>query len=225
MQFTYYGHACFMVETVGKKLLFDPFISGNPLMTGFDINTIQADYILVSHAHGDHIADLMAIAQNTGAKVIAMAEIADWVAKQGHSNVHAMNYGPVELDFGKVRMVPAMHSSSFPDGTYGGNPAGFIVTTEDGSFYYSGDTCLTMDMKLIPDYAGLYAAILPIGGNYTMDVEDALIASNFVQCDKVVGVHFDTWPPIAIEKEKAKRLFEAAEKELIIPEIGKTITL
>lgn len=225
MQFTYYGHACFMVETVGKKLLFDPFISGNPLVTGFDINTIQADYILVSHAHGDHIADLMAIAQNTGAKVIAMAEIADWVQKNGYQNVHSMNYGPVQLDFGKVRMVPAMHSSSFPDGSYGGNPAGFIVTTDDGSFYYSGDTCLTMDMKLIPDYAGLYAAILPIGGNYTMDVEDALIASNFVQCDKVVGVHFDTWPPIAIEKEKAKRLFEAAEKELIIPEIGKTITL
>lgn len=225
MQFTYYGHACFMVETAGKKLLFDPFINGNPLMTGFDINTIQADYILVSHAHGDHIGDLMAIAQNTGAKVIAIAEIADWVQKNGYQNVHSMNYGPVQLDFGKVRMVPAMHSSSFPDGTYGGNPAGFIVTTEDGSFYYSGDTCLTMDMKLIPDYAGLYAAILPIGGNYTMDVEDALMASNFIQCDKVVGVHFDTWPPISIDRERAERLFEAAGKELVLPPLKETITL
>lgn len=225
MQFTYYGHACFMVETVGKKLLFDPFINGNPLMTGFDINTIQADYILVSHAHGDHIGDLMAIARNTGAKVIAMAEIADWITKQGYSNVHPMNYGPAQLGFGKVRMVPAMHSSSFPDGTYGGNPAGFIVTTEDGSFYYSGDTCLTMDMKLIPDYAGLYAAILPIGGNYTMDVEDALMASNFIQCDKVVGVHFDTWPPISIDRERAERLFEAAGKQLILPPLKETITL
>lgn len=225
MQFTYYGHACFMVETVGKKLLFDPFINGNSLMTGFDINTIQADYILVSHAHGDHIGDLMAIARNTGAKVIAMAEIADWITKQGYSNVHPMNYGPAQLDFGKVRMVPAMHSSSFPDGTYGGNPAGFIVTTEDGSFYYSGDTCLTMDMKLIPDYAGLYAAILPIGGNYTMDVEDALMASNFIQCDKVVGVHFDTWPPISIDRERAERLFEAAGKQLILPPLKETITL
>lgn len=225
MQFTYYGHACFMVETAGKKLLFDPFINGNPLMEGFDINTIQADYILVSHAHGDHIGDLMGIARNTGAKVIAMAEIADWIGKQGYSNVHAMNYGPAELDFGKVRMVPAMHSSSFPDGTYGGNPAGFVVTTDDGSFYYSGDTCLTMDMKLIPDYAGLYAAILPIGGNYTMDVEDALKASDFVQCDKVVGVHFDTWPPISIDRERAERLFEAAGKQLILPPLKETITL
>jgi len=225
MQFTYYGHACFMVETAGKKLLFDPFINGNPLMEGFDIKTIQADYILVSHAHGDHIGDLMAIAQNTGAKVIAMVEVTNWVQKNGYQNVHSMNYGPVNLEFGRVRMVPAAHSSSFPDGSYGGNPAGFVVTTEDGSFYYSGDTCLTMDMKLIPEYAGLYAAIMPIGGNFTMDVEDALMASDFVQCDKVVGVHFDTWPPIAIEKEKGKRLFEAAEKQLIIPEIGKTITL
>lgn len=225
MQFTYYGHACFMVETAGKKLLFDPFVNGNPLMEGFDIKTIEADYILVSHAHGDHIGDLMAIAKNTGAKVIAMAEIADWVTNQGYSNVHAMNYGPAQLDFGKVRMVPAMHSSSFPDGSNGGNPAGFVVTTGDGSFYYSGDTCLTMDMKLIPEYAGLYAAILPIGGNYTMDVEDALIASNYIQCDKVVGVHFNTWPPIAIDEEKSVRIFEAAGKELILPELGKTIKL
>lgn len=225
MQFTYYGHACFMVETAGKKLLFDPFVNGNPLMEGFDIKAIQADYILVSHAHGDHIGDLMAIAKNTGAKVIAMAEIADWVTNQGYSNVHAMNYGPAQLDFGKVRMVPAMHSSSFPDGSNGGNPAGFVVTTGDGSFYYSGDTCLTMDMKLIPEYAGLYAAILPIGGNYTMDVEDALIASNYIQCDKVVGVHFNTWPPIAIDEEKSVRIFEAAGKELILPELGKTIKL
>ncbi|MBL7682149.1 MAG: metal-dependent hydrolase [Flavipsychrobacter sp.] len=225
MQFTYYGHACFMVETAGKKLLFDPFVNGNPLMTGFDINTIQADYILVSHAHGDHTGDLMAIAKNTGAKVIAMAEIADWVTNQGYSNVHAMNYGPAQLDFGKVRMVPALHSSSFPDGSNGGNPAGFVVTTGDGSFYYSGDTCLTMDMKLIPEYAGLYVAIMPIGGNYTMDVEDALIASNYIQCDKVVGVHFNTWPPIAIDEEKSVRIFEAAGKELILPELGKTIKL
>ena len=102
---------------------------------------------------------------------------------------------------------------------------GFIVTTEDGSFYYSGDTCLTMDMKLIPDYAGLYAAILPIGGHYTMDVEDALMASNFIQCDKVVGVHFDTWPPISIDREKGTRLFEAAGKQLILPALKETITL
>lgn len=225
MKFTYYGHACFMVETAGKKLLFDPFINGNPLVSNFDISTIQADYILVSHGHGDHVGDLMAIAKNTGAMVVGVAEVIGWVMKHGHENVHPMNYGRTQMDFGEVRMVPAAHSSGLPDGSYGGNPGGFIVTTTDGSFYYSGDTCLSMEMKLIPHYANLAAAILPIGGNYTMDPEDCILASDFIKCDKVVGVHFNTWPPIKIDSELAIRKFEAAGKKLILPAIGETITL
>ena len=225
MQFTYYGHACFMVEIAGKKLLFDPFITGNPLVKDIDINSIQADYILVSHGHGDHVADLVAIAKNTGAKVIAMAEIVGWVMKQGIENVHAMNFGRTAMEFGEVRMVPAAHSSALPDGSNGGNPGGFVITTDERSFYYAGDTCLTMDMQLIPRYADLSVAILPVGGNYTMDIEDALTASDFIKCDKIIGVHFNTWPPIAIEEGRAKRMFEAAGKELILPVIGQTITL
>jgi L-ascorbate metabolism protein UlaG (beta-lactamase superfamily) len=205
MKFTYYGHACFMVETAGKKLLFDPFISGNPLVKDFDINTIQADYILASHGHGDHIGDLVAIAKNTGATVIGVLEVVNWVTANGYDKVHAMNYGAFDAGFGKVRMVPAAHSSSLPDGSYGGNPAGFIITTEEGSFYYSGDTCLSMEMKLIPHYAGIKAAILPIGGNYTMDMDDCVTASDFIKCDRVIGVHFNTWPPISIDAEVAKQ--------------------
>jgi L-ascorbate metabolism protein UlaG (beta-lactamase superfamily) len=225
MNFTYYGHACFAVEVSGKKLLFDPFITGNELAKDIDIKKIEADYILVSHGHGDHVADLMAIAHNTGATVISNAEITDWVSRQGYNKVHPMNFGSREFDFGKVYFVPAMHSSGLPDGSYGGNPGGFVIKTNEISFYYAGDTCLTMDMQLIPRYASVDVAILPIGGNFTMDAEDAVAAAEFVQCNKVVGVHFDTFGYIVIDKERAKATFERAGKELILPVIGTTITL
>jgi L-ascorbate metabolism protein UlaG (beta-lactamase superfamily) len=214
-----------MVETAGKKLLFDPFINGNPLVKDFDINTIQADYIFASHGHGDHIGDLVAIAQNTGATVVGVLEVMNWVVANGYDKVSAMNYGRTQMEFGEVRMVPAAHSSSLPDGSYGGNPGGFIITTKDDCFYYTGDTCLTMEMQLVPKYANPYVAIMPIGGHFTMDAEDALMASDFIKCDKVVGVHFNTWPPITIDGVLAKKKFAAAGKELILPVIGETIEL
>lgn len=225
MNFTFYGHACFAVEVAGKKLLFDPFISGNPLAKDIDIKKIEADYILVSHGHGDHVGDLLEIAKNTGAMVISNAEITTWVAKQGHENVHPMNFGARDFDFGKVHYVPAMHSSGLPDGSYGGNPGGFVIRNKDINFYFAGDTCLTMDMKLIPMYTQLDVAILPVGGNFTMDAEEAVLAADFIQCDKVVGIHFDTFGYIVIDHEAAKQKFADAGKELILPEIGKTIAI
>lgn len=225
MKFTFYGHACFAVEVSGKKLLFDPFITGNPLAKDIDINIIEADYILVSHGHSDHVGDLLAIAKNTGATVISNAEITTWVAQQGHDKVHPMNFGPRDFDFGRVHYVPAMHSSGLPDGSYGGNPGGFVIRTEEINFYFAGDTCLTMDMQLIPRYTRLDVAILPVGGNFTMDAEEAVLAAEFVQCDKVVGIHFDTFGYIVIDHDKAKDVFAKAGKELILPEIGKTISL
>lgn len=225
MKFTYYGHACFLVETAGKRLLFDPFISGNPLGKGVDVNSIQADYILVSHGHGDHVADLVTIAKNTGATIIAAAEVTGWATKQGCEKVHGMNFGSKEFEFGRVSFVPAWHSSSMPDGSYGGNPGGFVVKNEEGSFYYSGDTCLMLDMQLIPHYAQLDVAILPIGGNYTMDAQDAVIAADFIKCNRIVGVHFDSWPVIAIDHTATTELFKKAGKTLILPEIGATINI
>lgn len=225
MNFTFYGHACFAVEVAGKKLLFDPFITGNPLAKDIDIKKIEADYILVSHGHGDHVGDLLEIAKNTGAMVISNAEITTWVAKQGHEKVHPMNFGARDFDFGKVHYVPAIHSSGLPDGSYGGNPGGFVIRNKDINFYFAGDTCLTMDMKLIPMYTQLDVAILPVGGNFTMDVEEAVLAADFIQCDKVVGVHFDTFGYIVIDHEAAKQKFADAGKELILPEIGKTIAI
>ncbi|XZF14473.1 metal-dependent hydrolase [Chitinophagaceae bacterium MMS25-I14] len=221
MKFTYYGHACFAVEAGGKKILFDPFITHNPLAKHIDINSIEADYILLSHGHGDHVADLPAIAKNTGATVVAMPEVLAWVQKQGIENVHAMNYGPYAFDFGIVRMVPAQHSSSNPDGSYGGNPAGFIIETDNENFYFAGDTCLSMEMQLIPRYAALDFAVLPIGGNYTMNATDAVIAADFINCSKVIGVHYDTFPVIMIDHAAAQAEFSAAGKELMLLEIGR----
>lgn len=223
MKFTYYGHACFVVEVSGKKLLFDPFISGNELAKDIDIATIEADYILVSHGHVDHTADLLTIANQTGAQVISNAEIIDWLGNQGYKNVHPMNFGNRQFDFGKLHYVPAIHSSGLPDGSYGGNPGGFVVKSEEINFYFSGDTCLIMDMQLIPRYASIDVAILPIGGNFTMDAEEAVIAADFVQCDKVIGVHYDTFGYIAIDHNQAQKTFKDAGKELILPGIGTTI--
>jgi len=225
MKFTFYGHSCFSIETGSKKLLFDPFISGNPLAKDVDINAIEADYILVSHGHGDHIADLVSIAKRTGATVIAAYEVINWAQKQDIEKVHPMNFGPFNFEFGKLRFVPAAHSSGLPDGSYGGNPGGFVIQNADGNFYYTGDTCLTMDLQLIQRYGKLDFVIMPIGGNFTMDADDAIAASDFVHCDKVVGVHFDTFGYIVIDHEATLNKFKAAGKELILPKIGEMINL
>ncbi|MFT4060831.1 MAG: metal-dependent hydrolase [Edaphocola sp.] len=225
MKFTFYGHASFLVEIGGKKILFDPFVTGNPLAKDIDIYAIEADYILVSHGHGDHVGDLVTIAKHTKATVVANFEIVNWLNSQGVSNAHPMNFGPRDFDFGRVHYVPAQHSSSLPDGSYAGNPGGFVVKTDDFSFYYSGDTCLSMEMQLIPKYARLDVAILPVGGNFTMDADEAALAADMVQCNKVVGVHFDTFGYIVINHEAAKKIFGDQGKELILPEIGATIEL
>ena len=224
MKLTFYGHASFCVEVAGKTILFDPFISPNPAAKHIDINSLKADYIFLSHAHGDHIADAVVIAKNTGAKCVGSAEMEGWLKNKGVENTHGMNHGGfITFDFGKVKGVNAIHSSSFPDGSYGGNPLGFVFNTSEGDFYFAGDTALTMDMQLIPGWANLKFAVLPIGGNFTMDVPDAVRAAAFIQCDTIVGVHYNTFPPIAIDTDAAVQLFEKAGKKLLLPKIGETI--
>jgi L-ascorbate metabolism protein UlaG (beta-lactamase superfamily) len=226
MRFTFYGHASFAIEVQGKTLLFDPFFTGNPTAKDVDIDKIKADYIFVTHGHGDHTADLVAVAKRTGAMCVAAAEIANWLQGMGVEKVHPVNHGgPSTFDFGKARPVNAVHSSSFSDGSYAGNPMGFVFTTPGGNFYVAGDTALTMDMQLIPLWAKLDLAVFPIGGNYTMDVDDAIRAAEFVQCNTVIGVHYNTWPIIQIDTEKAKADFAAAGKKLLLPPPGKTIEL
>ena len=202
MKLTFYGHSCFLVEINNKKILFDPFITYNELAKDIDVNKIEADYIFLSHGHADHIADCISIATRTNATVVAIFEVHEWLNKNGVANTHPMNTGGKwNFDFGTVKCVVAQHSSSLPDGTYGGNPIGFVFTTTDGNFYYSGDTALTLDMQLIPLWAELNFAVLPIGDNFTMDVNDAIKAAEFVNTTTVVGIHYDTFGYIKINHE------------------------
>lgn len=225
MKITFYGHASLGIELGGKHILVDPFISGNPLASHIDSNTLKADYILLTHAHGDHILDAEAIAKRTGAVIVSNAEIAGYFA-QRELNAHPMNHGGSwQFDFGKVKYVNAIHSSSFPDGSNGGNPGGFVIEGEHKNIYIAGDTALTMDMKLIPMRTKLDLAILPIGDNFTMDVEDAIIASDFIECDKILGYHFDTFGYIKVNHDEAIRKFFDKGKDLMLLEIGESIEL
>jgi L-ascorbate metabolism protein UlaG (beta-lactamase superfamily) len=223
MKLTYYGHACCAVETGGKHLLFDPFIRPNPLAAKIDVTRIRADFIFVSHGHSDHLSDAVEISRRTGATIVAIYEIAEWLSKQGAPHVHGMNLGGAwPFDFGRVKLVAAVHSSTLPDGSPGGSAGGFVVESSEGNFYYAGDTALTYDMKLIGESTPLRCAIFNIGGNFTMGVEDAIKAADFVNCRKIVGVHFNTFPPIVLNEAQAIRLFRDAGKELILLEIGQT---
>ncbi|MGZ4000378.1 MAG: metal-dependent hydrolase [Mucilaginibacter sp.] len=225
MKFTYYGHSAFELETGGKKLLFDPFISHNELAKNIDVNSLKPDYILLSHGHGDHVADLFDIQKNSGAKVICIAEIAGWLGGKGIPDAHGMNIGGgFNFDFGRVKMVVAIHSSSMPDGSYGGNPAGYVIYAEGKKIYFAGDTALTYDMKLLAD-ENLDWAILPIGDNYTMGADDAIKAAGFVNCKNVIGVHYDTFPPIKINKAEVAEKFKKAGLNLQLPPIGGSVEL
>ncbi len=230
MKLTFYGHSCFSVELrSGKVLLFDPFISPNPMAAHINVNDIKADYILISHGHEDHIADAVQIANNTGAKIISNFEIISWFAeKHNLTNSHPMNHGGTVVidDVFVVKFVNAVHSSVLPDGTYGGNPGGFVIHTNEGNFYYSGDTALTYDMKLIPLLKNkLNFCVFPVGDNFTMGPEEAVIAADFVECDTIVGVHFDTFGYIKLDKIMAQQTFSEEGKKLILPAIGDTIEI
>ena len=225
MKFTFYGHAAFELETGGKKLLFDPFISHNELAKHIDVSTLKPDYILLSHGHGDHIADVFDIQKNSGAKVICIAEIAGWLGGKGIPDAHGMNIGGgFNFDFGRVKMVNAIHSSSMPDGSYGGNPAGYVIYAEGKKIYFAGDTALTYEMKLLAG-ENLDWAILPIGDNYTMGADEAIKATDFINCKNVIGVHYDTFPPIRVNKAEVAEKFKKAGLNLQLPPIGGSLEL
>jgi len=225
MKITYLGHASLSIEVANKNIIVDPFISGNELAKNIDLNTLKADYILVTHAHEDHILDVETIAKRTGAKVVSNFEIINHFGNLGIEG-HPMNHGGTwKFDFGKVTYTNAIHSSSFPDGSYGGQPGGFVLETEEGNIYIAGDTALTMDMKTIPMQTKLDLAVLPVGDNFTMGIESAVIASDFVECNKVLAYHYDTFGYIEIDHTKAKEAFKSKGKELIMLEIGSFIEL
>jgi L-ascorbate metabolism protein UlaG (beta-lactamase superfamily) len=217
----YYGQSCVEIEAGGAKLLFDPFITPNELASEVDINTLNPDYILVTHGHQDHVADLEDLANRSGARIITNFEIVEWLGSKGVENVYPMNHGgAANFPFGRVKYVNAIHSSKLPDGSDGGNPGGFVVDAPDGTFYHAGDTALTYDMKLIAEEFALDFALLPIGDNFTMGIEDAAKAADFINCSKIVGIHYDTFPYIEIDKEYAQRYFQEKGKALHLINIG-----
>jgi L-ascorbate metabolism protein UlaG (beta-lactamase superfamily) len=226
MKFHYYGHACFSLTANNKTILFDPFISGNPKVENIDIDNINCDYILLSHGHADHILDCVSIAKRTGAKVICAWEIHEWLNKKGIENTHPMNTGGSwDFEDFTVKCVVAQHSSGLPDGTYGGNPMGFIIWFNSQTVYFAGDTALTLDMQLIPTWAKIDWAVLPIGNNFTMDAADASRAAQMVETKKVIGVHFDTFGFIEINHEEARSVFKEKGIELSLPEINSELDL
>jgi L-ascorbate metabolism protein UlaG (beta-lactamase superfamily) len=225
MHLKFLGHACFYFEWNNKLFIIDPFISPNALASDIDLDAIQVDYILLTHGHQDHVADVERICKNNPeAIIISNYEIVTWF---GQKNIggHPMNHGGKKnFEFGTIKYVSAIHSSLLPDGSYGGNPGGFVFWDDRLSFYFAGDTALTYDMKLIPMLCPkLNFAVLPIGDNFTMGYEEALLASQFIECKKIIGCHFDTFPPIEIDKSIVTQAFENKEINLRLPKIGEII--
>ena len=226
MQITFLGHSSLLIVTGGKRLLVDPFISGNDKVKGkIDIEDLKPDYILVTHAHQDHTLDVEEIGKMSNATVVSNYEIATYFENKG-LKAHPMNHGGNwKFDFGTLKYVNAIHTSSFADGTYGGQPGGFILSSEGKHIYIAGDTALTMDMKLIPLSFQLDLAVLPIGDNFTMGVDDALLASDFVECPRILGYHYDTFGYIIIDHKESIQKFSKHGKELILLEIGGSLTV
>ena len=227
MKAIYYGHASVMLELDNSKVLFDPFITPNPAAAAIDVDALNPDYILLSHAHEDHVADVARVQQASGAKVMAVVETAMWVGRQGvaEADIIPFNFGgTVQTGFGSVKMVYALHTSGTPDGQYGGVPAGYVLSTGGRKIYFAGDTALTLEMKLL-EPMGIDWAILPIGGHFTMDVADAITAAQFIGCKNIIGIHYNTFPPIAIDTDAAIRQFATAGLQLHLPAIGQAVTL
>ena len=208
VEITYHSHSCFTIDSNGTLLLIDPFLSGNPL-ADVGPDEVEADYILVSHGHGDHVGDTVAIAKRTGATVVSNFEIQGWMAGQGVENTHPLHIGGgYNFPCGRIKLTIAHHGSMLPDGTYGGNPAGFLLTLGDTKIYHACDTGLFYDMKLIGE-EGLDLAILPIGDNFTMGPDDALRAVKLLEPKVVVPIHYDTFDVIQQDPQAFARRVEA----------------
>ena len=225
LTFTFHGHSCFSLAGDGTTLLFDPFLTDNP-MAQVSPGDLDADYILLSHGHFDHMPDAVSIATRTGATIIATFELASWMNNHGVEKVHGMQPGGAfTFPFGRVKLTTAHHGGMLPDGSYGGVAAGIIVDIGGKRVYFTGDTALTYDMKLHrKDKIDLL--ILPIGDNFTMGPEDALRCVKFVKPKVVIPIHYDTWPPISQDADAFAQAVEAKTKaECVVAQVERAVSL
>lgn len=223
IEFTWYGHATWLLNTGNHKILIDPFFVDNP-STDVSPDDVDVDFICVSHGHGDHIADCAAIANRTGAPVISIFEITNWLTeKHGVQNCIGGNIGgTIKQDFGSVKLTNAIHSSQLPDGSYGGNPAGLLFELDGFKAYFACDTALFSDMSLIGE-VGIDVAVLPIGDHFTMGIEDSVLATKLVNPKSVLPTHYNTWPPIAQDANGwAELIRKSTSAEPIVLEPGGT---
>ena len=221
MKIKFLGQNCFLFTYNDKNILSDPFYNFQKDKSGFDIDAQKIDYVLITHAHGDHIADVKEVLQHhPDAKVIGQPEICGYF---NHPNSIDINFGgSAKVDDMKISMVPAHHTSSFPDGTYGGQPCGYMFRLPEKNVYFAGDTGVMADMAYFPQLFGeINLSILPIGGHYTMCAKKAAFAaSKLLKCKKVIGCHFDTFQPITINHDDTKKLFEEQHLDLFLPDLG-----
>jgi len=228
LKITYYGHSTFLVESDGTKIVVDPFFAPNNPASPVTVDQVKADFILITHGHGDHTADAAALAQATGALVISNFEIVGWLLERGAKEAHGMNTGGAfTFPFGRVKLTVAHHSSTMPDGSSGGHPNGILVSLNDGhDLYFAGDTALTYDMKLIGEAGGVDLAFLPIGDNFTMGPDDAVLAAQFVKAKHVIPTHYNTFPPIRQDAQAfADKLRRQAEIDCTVLKPGESMTL
>ncbi len=225
LKLTWYSHACILVETQHARILIDPFLTGNPLAP-IGAEEVEADYILVSHGHGDHLGDTVSIAKRTGATVVSNFEIATWLQNQGLQNVHPQHIGGgFDYPWGRVKLTIAHHGSALPDGSYGGNPCGFLLYLEDKRIYHACDTGLFYDMKLIGE-EGIDLAILPIGDNFTMGPEDALRAVRLIAPARVVPIHYNTFDVIAQDPQSWKeRVEQGTDTKVLVLKPGQSVEI
>jgi L-ascorbate metabolism protein UlaG (beta-lactamase superfamily) len=225
MKLRYFGHsACQFTTKNGLKILIDPFLNGNPV-SPVKSSEIEADFIILTHAHGDHVGDTIEIAKRCNSTVICNFELGNILEEEG-LKIHSMHIGGgYNFEFGRVKFTIAHHGSSYPDGRYGGNPAGIILNIDGLTLYHTGDTGLFLDMKLIGELNKIDYMLLPIGDNYTMGIDDAVIAVEFVNPKNVIPLHFNTFPVIEANPQEFKRKIESVNKECIVMDFGQEIIL